>query len=81
MVHGILHFLPDIPPTLSMCSDVTNSTATMTLSSKVQDMAATACSHTSVGKIRLVVVITYTARDFMVISGYLQHRFQVLALN
>ena len=54
-----------------MVSDVTNSTATMTTSSKVRERAATARSHTSVAKIRLVVVVAYTASDFIVISGYI----------
>ena len=42
--------------------------------------AATARSHTSVTKIRLVVV-AYMASNFITVSGYLQCRFQVLGLN
>ena len=57
------------------------STATMTTLSKVQDRAATAHSHTSVAKIRLVVVVAYMASDFIIVSGYLRSRFQVSALN
>ena len=45
---------------------------------KVGERAATARSHTSVC---LVVVVAYMASDFIVISGYLRRRFQVLALN
>ena len=41
--------------------------------------AATACLPTSVAKIRLVVVVAYTASNLIAISGYLRWRFQLFA--
>ena len=46
----------------AVVSDGTNSTVMMTTSSKVGERAATARSHTSDAKIRLVVVVAYTVR-------------------